>query len=83
MHVNETIYTLICIKKHVLECSFSMLSHTSLEGRGGVAQSEWHVSEGEGAKRTCERRLLLIVRVDSNPIVVRISIEEAEVTRSC
>ena len=26
MHVNETIYTLICIKNYVLECSFSMLS---------------------------------------------------------
>ena len=51
--------------------------HASLEGRGGVAQSEWHASKGEGAKRTCERRLLLIVGVDSNLIVARISVEEA------
>ena len=57
--------------------------HTSLEGRGGVAQSEWHASEGEGAKRTCEHRLLLIVGVDSNLIVARISVEKAEVVRSC
>ena len=57
--------------------------HTSLEGRRGVAQSEWHASEGEGAKRTCERCLLLIVGVDSNLIIARISVEEAEVVGSC
>ena len=28
MHGNETIYTLICIKNHILQCSFSMLSCT-------------------------------------------------------
>ena len=43
--------------------------HASLEGRGCVAQSEWHVSEGEGAKKTSERGLLLIVGADSNLIV--------------
>ena len=57
--------------------------HTSLKGRRGVAKSEWHVSEGEGAKRTCERHLLLIVGMNSNLIVAQISVEEAEVTRSC
>ena len=57
--------------------------HTSLKRRGGVAQSEWHASQGECAKGTCERRLLLIVKMNSNLIVARISIEEAEVTQSC
>ena len=46
---------------------------------GGIAQSEWHASEGEGAKRTCERCLLLIVGVDSDLIIARVSVEEAEV----
>ena len=58
--------------------------HTSLEGRGGVAQSKWHASESEGAKRTSERGLLLIVGgVDSNLIIARVSVEEAEVVGSC
>ena len=51
----------------------------SLEGRWGVAQSEWHASEGEGAKRISERGLLLIVGVDSNLILARVSVKEAEV----
>ena len=54
--------------------------HTSLKGRGGIAQSEWHASEGECAKRTCEHRLLLIVAMNCNLIVARISVEEAKVT---
>ena len=58
-------------------------SHASLKGRGGVAQFEWHASEGKGAKRTSERGLLLIVGVDSNLIVARISVEKAEVVWSC
>ena len=57
--------------------------HASLEGRGGVAQSEWHASEGDGAKRTCEHCLLLIVRVDSNLVIAQIFIEKAEVIQSC
>ena len=48
-----------------------------------VAQSEWHASESEGAKRTSERGLLLIVGVDSNLIVARVSVEKAEVVGSC
>ena len=56
--------------------------HTLLKGRGGVAHSEWHASEGEYAKGTCERHLLLIVGGNGNLIVARISVKEAEVTRS-
>ena len=50
--------------------------HASLKCCEGIAQFEWHASEGEGAKRTCERHLLLIVGVDSNLIVARISVEK-------
>ena len=50
--------------------------HTSLKGRGGVAQSKWHASEGECDKGTCERRLLLIVEMNDNLIVAQISVEE-------
>ena len=46
----------------------------------GVAQSEWHASEGEGAKRTCECRLLLILGMNSYLIIARISVEEEKVT---
>ena len=41
------------------------------------------MSEGECSKRTCERRLLLIVGMNSNLIVARISVKEPEVTGSC
>ena len=47
-----------------------------------IAQFEWHASDGEGAKWTCERCHLLIVGMDSNMIVARIFIQKAEVTRS-
>ena len=53
--------------------------HALLEGCGGVAQSEWHASEGEGDKRTSEQVFSLIVGVDSNLIVARISVKKAEV----
>ena len=57
--------------------------HASLEGRGGIAQSEWHAFEGDGAKRTSERGLLLIVEVDRNLIIAQVPVEEAEVIGSC
>ena len=57
--------------------------HVSLKCCGGVAQSKWHASKGECAKRTCERHLLLIVRMNHNVIVARIFVQKAEVTRSC
>ena len=53
--------------------------HASLKCHGGVAQPEWHASEGKCAKRTCEHRLLLIVEMNHNLVVARISIQEAEV----
>ena len=43
--------------------------HTSLKGHGGVAQSEWHASEGKCAKETCKHRLLLIVWMNYNLVV--------------
>ena len=43
--------------------------HASLKSCGGVAQSEWHASEGKGAKQICERRLLLIIGMNRNLIV--------------
>ena len=54
--------------------------HASLKCPVGVAQSKWHASEGECVKETCERRLLLIVRMNHNLVVTRISIQKAEVT---
>ena len=51
-----------------------------LKGRGGIAQSEWHTSAGEGTKQTCERHLLLIVEMNSDLIITRISNEKSEVT---
>ena len=49
----------------------------------GIAQSEWHASEGKCSKRTCEHRLLLIVGLNRNLVIARISVEEAEVISSC
>ena len=54
--------------------------HTSLKGREGVAQSEWHESEGEWAKRTCERRLIMIIGINVNLIVARISVTKVEIS---
>ena len=48
--------------------------HASLKCRGGVAQSKWHASEGKCAKSTCERHLLLIIGMDRNQVVARISV---------
>ena len=56
--------------------------HALLKCRGGVAQSKWHASEGEYGKRTCERRLLLIVGMNHILVVARLSVQEVEVTRS-
>ena len=44
-------------------------NHASLKGCGGVAQSERHAFEGECCKRTCERRHLLIFRVNCSVVV--------------
>ena len=48
--------------------------HTSTKCHEGIAQSKWHASEGECAKRTCERRLLLIIVMNRTLVVARISI---------
>ena len=57
--------------------------HASLEGHGGITKSEWNAFEGESAKQTSERSLLLIIGVDSNLIVARVSVQKAEVIWSC
>ena len=57
--------------------------HTSLKGCRDIAQYEWHASEGECAKRTCECCLLLIVGMNRNLVVAQISVEKAKVTQSC
>ena len=54
--------------------------HALLKCCGGGAQSKWHASEGECAKRVCERCLLLIVGMNCNLVVARISVQKAEVT---
>ena len=89
--MSKTTVEVISIDKEVIHENFQDITkkvgedchHASLKYCTGVAQSKWHACEGEYAKRTCERRLLLIFGMDYNLVVAQISVQEAKVTCSC
>ena len=56
---------------------------TSIECHGGITLSEWHLSKTKRAKGTCKLYLFWIIRINSNLVIGRVSIQEAKVILSC
>jgi hypothetical protein len=54
--------------------------HTSLEGGRCIAKAKGHASVSKSAKGTCERRHLLVLRVNNNLVVSGVAIYEAVIT---
>ena len=81
--VSKIVVEVVSIDGEVIHENFQAVAKKVREDSNGRCTIQMASFEAECVKRTCEHRLLLIVGMDCNLVLARISIPKAKVTRSC